>query len=533
MNRIIRSTLVAAAALLVGVACTDPTVAPKSTINSETVFTEVSAYRSLLAKVYAGLAVTGQQGCCGAPDIAGIDEGFSQYWRLYWQMQTLPTDDAVIAWGDQALSELNTQLWSSSNGFLNAMYYRIYFQVAMANVLLRETSNSKLDARGVPAGVRTEIATYRAEARFLRALSYYHGLDLFGNIPLVDENTTVSEPPAQATRAQIYAFIVSELTAIRNDLPAIGAAEYGRVDQGSVAMLLAKVYMNAGVYTGTTRYTEAMTEVQAIIASNAYSLDPNYRRMFAPDNHTSPELIFAIPQDGLRMRNYGGTTFLAHANVGGPLNNNDFGINGGWWGLRMRPETRALFRDSTGTDSPIGATALDRRVAFWANMNTVNITNMSDFQEGTAAPKYTNRTTGGVNGQDQEFVDTDVPMWRLGDVYLMYAELHRRGGGGSEATAVGYINALRERAYGNTSGNINAATMTLDFILEERARELYMEGHRRQDLIRYGLFTGATKLWTFKGGPAAGASTAAFRDLYPLPASELIANKKLTQNTGY
>jgi len=137
MNRTFRTILVAGAALLVSTACTDPTVAPKSTINSETVFSEPSAYRSLLAKVYAGLAVTGQQGCCGAPDISGIDEGFSQYWRLYWQMQTLPTDDAIIAWGDQALSELNTQGWSSSNGFLNAMYYRIYFQVAMANVLLR------------------------------------------------------------------------------------------------------------------------------------------------------------------------------------------------------------------------------------------------------------------------------------------------------------------------------------------------------------------------------------------------------------
>lgn len=527
MNRFIRSTLVTAVALVAGVACTDPTVAPKSTINSETVFSEVSAYRSLLAKVYAGLAVSGQQGPGGSPDISGLDEGFSQYWRLYWQMQTLPTDDAVIAWGDQALSELNTQLWSSSNPFLNAMYYRVYFQVAMANVLLRETSNAKLDARNVPGPVRTEIATYRAEARFLRALSMYHGMDMFGSIPIVDENTTVSSPPDQATRAQVYAFIVSELNALRNELPAVGAAEYGRVDQGSVAMLLAKVYMNAGVYTATTRYTEAMAEVQTIISSGAYSIDPSYRRMFTPDNHNSPEMIFAIPQDGLRMRNYGGTTFLVHANIGGPLNAANFGVNGGWWGLRMRPETRALFTGGIGAGAP------DGRASFWANMNTVNITNMSDFQEGTAAPKYTNRTIGGVNGQDLEFTDTDVPMWRLGDVYLMYAELQRRGGGGVEATAVGYINALRQRAYGNATGNIVAATMTLDFILAERGRELYMEGHRRQDMIRYGLFTGATRVWTFKGGPAAGTSTAAFRDLYPLPASELIANKKLTQNTGY
>lgn len=525
MNRTIRTTLVAATALLVGAACTDPSVAPKSTINSETVFTEPAAYRSLLAKVYAGLAVTGQQGCCGDPDIAGIDEGFSQYWRLYWQMQTLPTDDAIIAWGDQALSELNTQMWSSANPFLNAMYYRIYFQVAMANVLLRETSNAKLDERGVSGQLRTDIAQYRAEARFLRALSYWHGLDLFGNIPLVEENTSVSAPPAQATRQQIYDFVVAELTDIRDELPAAGDAEYGRVDQGTVAMLLAKVYLNANVYTGTPRWTEAMTEVQNVIAGG-YTIDPTYRRLFSADNNASPEMIFGIPQDGNRMRNYGGTTFLVHANVGGPMNAGDFGINGGWWGLRMRPETRAKF-------PAVGAGAADRRANFWVDMNSTAITSMTDFQQGTGAPKYTNRTSGGAAGQDVEFTDTDVPMFRLADAYLMYAELHLRGGGGTAGQALTYVNALRQRAYGDASGNITAPQLTLDFVLDERARELYMEGHRRQDLIRYGRFTGATVIWTFKGGSAAGGGTQAFRDLYPLPASELIANRRLTQNTGY
>lgn len=524
--RNLRTTLVAIAVLFMGSACTDLTLSPKSTINSETVFTEVAAYRSLIAKVYAGLAVTGQQGCCGDPDIAGIDEGFSQYWRLYWQMQTLPTDDAIIAWGDQALSELNTQVWSSANPFLSAMYYRAFFQVAMANVVLRETTPAKLDQRNVPSAVRTEIATFRAEARALRALSYWHALDLFGAIPLVTENTTVAEPPAQATKQQIYDFIVSELTAVRGDLPAIGAAEYGRFDQGVVAMILAKVYMNAGAYIGTPNYSAAMTEVQAILASNAYQLDPNYRRMFSADNHTSPELIFAIPQDGVRMRNYGGTTFLTHANIGGPLDAGAFGVNFAWWGLRMRPETRALF-------PAIGAGAADRRAVFWADMNQPNITNMFDYQQGTAAPKYTNRTSGGAAGQDLEFVDTDVPMFRLGDVYLMYAELNLRGGGGTAAQALTYVNALRQRAYGDATGNITAPQLTLNFVLDERARELYMEGHRRQDMIRFGVFTGNTRVWTFKGNVAAGAGTEAFRALYPLPASELTANRKLTQNPGY
>ena len=167
-------------------------------------------------------------------------------------------------------------------------------------------------------------------------------------------------------------------------------------------------------------------------------------------------------------------------------------------------------------------------------MNDSVITNMSDFQQGTGVPKFTNRTSAGASGQDLEFTDTDMPVFRLADAYLMYAELEERGvAGATEAQALTYVNALRARAYGNATGNIAASALTLNFVLDERARELYMEGHRRQDLVRYGLFTGATKLWTFKGGPAAGQSTAAFRDLYPLPASELIANRKLTQNTGY
>jgi len=133
MNRIFRTTLTAAVALLAGAACTDPTVAPKSTINSETVFTEPSAYKAYLAKLYAGLAVTGQQGAAGNADIGGIDEGFSHYIRLYWQMQELPTDEAAVAWGDQGIQELNSQSWGSANSFLGAMYYRVFFQVAMVN----------------------------------------------------------------------------------------------------------------------------------------------------------------------------------------------------------------------------------------------------------------------------------------------------------------------------------------------------------------------------------------------------------------
>ena len=159
--------------------------APSSTITETNIFKDPGSYRAFLAKLYAGLAVSGQVGPAGAPDLRNLDEGFSQYLRLYWEHQELPTDEAVIGWGDVGLPELNTQLWASSNGFVTTMYNRIFFQISMANEFLRQTSDGKLSERGVSAALRADIQIFRAEARFLRALSYWHGLDLFGNIPLV------------------------------------------------------------------------------------------------------------------------------------------------------------------------------------------------------------------------------------------------------------------------------------------------------------------------------------------------------------
>ena len=199
--------LTACVLLLAAAACKDLVVEPKSTVTSGNIFSDASSYRAFLAKLYAGLVTSGQAGPDGDPDIGGIDEGFSQYIRGYWQLQELPTDEAIIGWGDIGLPELNTQLWASSNPFIAAMYSRIYYQVALANQFLRETTDDKLSARGVSAELRTQIQQYRAEARFLRALSYWHALDLFGNVPLVDENFDIAKLPTQASRATVFDFV--------------------------------------------------------------------------------------------------------------------------------------------------------------------------------------------------------------------------------------------------------------------------------------------------------------------------------------
>ena len=521
-----KTRITAVLLLLAVVGCTDLTTEPKSTVTTANIFTDPAAYKQFLAKIYAGLAVTGQSGPAGNADIQGIDEGFSQYVRLYWQMEEFSTDEAVIAWNDAGVQELNTQLWSSSNQFLGAMYSRVFFQVSLANEFLRQTTDGQLAARGQAGQIVTDVHQFRAEARFLRALSYWHGIDLFGDIPLVKETDPLgATPPKQSTRAEIYAYIESELKGIRADLPPGGTGQYGRADQGAVDMLLAKLYQNAIIYTGQDQSAAALLAAQSVINTVAYRLDPNYRHMFQADNNTSPELIFAVPQDGLRTQSYGGTTFLVHASVGGSMNANLFGIDGGWYGTRARPELVALFAGGPG--GPDG-----RAAVFYTPGQALNINNLTTFNDGYGVNKYVNVTSTGAPGQRKDFVDTDYPMFRLADAYLIYAEAAVRGSGGTRAQALIYVNALRTRAYGNTSGNITDPALTLSFILDERSRELFWEGVRRTDLIRFNRLTN-NGVWQWKGGIQAGKTTESFRNLFPLPASELLANPNLKQNTGY
>ena len=519
-----RTLILASGLLLAAGACTDLTTEPKSSVSGGTVFSDPSSYRAFLAKLYAGLSVTGQEGPAGSADIAGIDEGFSQYLRQYWSLQELPTDEAIIGWGDPGLPEMNRQEWTATNPFVAALYYRIFFQVALANEFMRETADERMTERGASAELRGQVAGYRAEARFLRALSYWHAADLFGNVPLVTEaNRSGAEPPAQATRQAIFSFVESELLAILPQLPAVGQAEYGRADQGAAQMLLAKLYLNAQVYTGQPRFAEARAAAEAVIGSGAYQLDDDYHHLFLADNNTSPEIIFPITFDGSRTRTWGGMTFLAHAAVGGNLNAGSYGLDGGWWGLRLKPEAYNLYP----------ASGADRRSSYFVRQNSVTITDVGDFFQGVAAPKFRNITSSGAAGSHPTLPDTDFPMFRLADAYLIYAEAVVRGAGGSRPTALGYVNQLRTRAYGNASGNITDAQLTLDFILAERGRELLWEAHRRTDLVRFGRFTGGAYVWSFKGGPAAGTATPAHLDLYPIPAAELSANPKMSQNPGY
>lgn len=498
---------------------------PKSEITSNNVYNDFANYKGVLAKAYAGLAISGQDGGDGRADVGGIDAGTSNYLRQYFQMQELPTDEAIMAWNDGNLPDIHNMTWGANNEFIRAIYYRIMYQVGVANELIRETSDDKLSSRNITGSNAEEARLYRNEARFLRALSYWHAIDLFGNVPFVTENDKIgSTLPKQISRADLFKYLESELKELETLLKDPRTNEYGRADKGAVWMLLAKLYLNAEVYTGTAKYAEARTYAEKVIGAG-YSLKSNYASLFLADNHlNNPEVIFSVNFDGLKTQTWGGTTFIIHAGVGGSMDANNFGINGGWSGLRSTKNLVNLFPSTDGSQ--------DARGRFHSAGQDLEINNFSTFTEGYPFIKFKNVTSTGVAGSDTSgnFVDTDFPMFRLADAYLIYAEAVLRGGGGSTATALGYINSLRTRANAST---ISASNLTLDFILDERARELAWEAHRRTDLIRFGKFTSATYLWPFKGGAKNGKGVENYRTLYPIPSSDLIANPNLKQNTGY
>jgi hypothetical protein len=515
-------------------ACTDVGVTPKSSATAENIFTEDGSYRSYLAKLYGGLTVVGQA-AAGETDInAGVsDAGSQQYMRLYWELQELPTDEAVIAWQDQTIQNFNTMSWGAQDVFNEAMYSRIFFEVAQVNEFLRQSTDANLDSRGVDPSVRERMPTWRAEARFLRALSYWHAVDLYGSVPLVtQEFPRGAEPPEQASRQAIYEFVRNELQAItdseeeENLLP-VGAAPHGRADKGAAYMLLAKLYQNAPVYIGESRSSAVISALENVL-SGPYTLEADYHDLFLADNHTANGIIFALPQDGNNTQTFGGTTFLGHASVGGSIDPAVLGWDFGWAGLRTTPATVDAFED--GDTRPVFENVGSGQ--FFTDGQTKEIASLTQYSNGYAVPKFQNVTSTGEAGSDVTFSDIDYPMFRLADAYLMYAEAVVRSGAPKDQ-AVTLVNDLRERAFGDSSGNITGDELTLQYILNERLRELFWEGHRRTDLIRFGQFTSSDKLWSWKGGVQGGQGVSEDLQLYPIPSSELRTNPNMDQNDGY
>jgi hypothetical protein len=515
-------------------ACTDDlNVTPKDDDEflSEAFYAKPTSYKQALAGIYGNLSLTGTAGS-GSSNLQGIDPGTSQYVRTLWYLQDLAADEPIWSYENDeggAVKEIQRNTWGPSNTILLGFFSRAMFTVALTNDFLRQSSPEALEARGHTDALSSDIKAYRAEARLLRALAYYNLMDLFGKAAFVTENDPVGTfQGPQYDRAQLFQFIESELLAIEGDLVAPRQNEYARADKAVAWTILAKIYLNAKVYIGVDKNTECITYSKKVIQSG-FSLASNYSHNFLADNDFNEagrnEIIFATVSDGVVTQNYGATTVIINGEVGS-LEGNAAALGAQGWGgaLRVRKQFANKFLG--------GAVPLTdkRNTLITANRN-IDIVDVGDRDSGFIITKFKNVTSTGVAGSNPTFVDTDFPMFRLADIYLMFAEAVVRGGaGGTTAEAVNYINLLRTRA---SSSLISSSNLTLDFLIEERSRELYWEGHRRQDLIRFGKFTGSTYNWAFKGGSPGGIALPGHFNVYPMPANNLAANPNLTQNPGY
>jgi hypothetical protein len=489
-------------------------------VTSKTVYDSPQAYKQGLAKLYALFILTGQQGPAGQPDVAGVDEGFSCFTRSMWNLEELTTDEAIWSYPNDAegtISNLYFNTWLASDGIPTALFGRLMASMVIINEYIRATAGQS-DA---------ELQRFNAEARFLRALGYYYGMNLYGSMPVVtDADLPGAFLPQQKTRAEIFQYVEEELLDIYGTLGE-PRFEYGRADKAAASMLLAKLYLNAQVflaptippqYAGRNFYNDVITQLTEVFEAG-YSLSPKYLNNFLADNHTSPEMIFTFNNDGAKSQAYDGVWVMIRGNSG----------NGGWNGLRTRSAFVDLFDASPN----------DYR-DFFADESKGQereITQPNNSTHGYGVFKFRNKNADGSTPANDGtgFIDTDFPLFRLADAYLMYAEAVLRGAtNGSTATAVDFVNALRNRSGESGSiGNITAGELTLDFILDERGRELYWEGHRRTDLIRFGKFTGSAYIWDWKGGVAEGKSIPDHMNIFPIPAADLATNPTLVQNPGY
>lgn len=496
----------------------------------EDFFTKETAYKELLAGVYGNLSLTGVDGP-GSSNIDGLDAGTSQFGRVLLYLQTLSADQMIWSYeNDPGTREIQRNIWNADDPIVYGMFGRTHVTIAFANNFLRETTTAKLDERQVSATTRAEIVKFRAEARLLRAMSYYYMMDLFGQANFSTENDAINAQPQAYNRQQLFDYVESELKDIEADLADPMSVEHGRASKGVAWMILAKIYLNAEVYIGQPKYTECLDYCKKII-NGGYTLASNYLHNFMADNNTNSarnEIIFPLISDGTYTQNYGPTTVMINGSVGSiEANGAPLGVAAGGWGgaLRLRKQFVQLFDASIFNN--------DARNTIISSGRNIEITDISDRDQGFILQKYSNAKSTGGFGADQTFVDTDFPLFRLADVYLMYAEAHLRGGSGANpGDLTAYINALRTRA-NNPQNNLTLADINLNFILDERARELHWEAHRRQDLVRFGRFTGGSYNWVWKGNGTNGIALPTNLNLYPIPSASLSSNPNLTQNAGY
>ena len=509
---------------------------------SETVYgADESGYIAGLTKLYFNFVSN------ETTDLQVSDAGASELVRAFWTVQEVTSDACKCAWENDAwVRAMNTNTWSDAdNDATYAVYVRTLQGIAYTNEYLRQTASDRLSDRGVSSELATKIQGFRAEARFLRAYFYWMALDGFGDVPFTTENSPFGGGvnPKQASRKDVFDYCISELTALAADDSPMPAARsnYPRADKGAVLGLLARMYLNAEVYTGTPMWQEAKDACEDIFTMG-YSLCPEYADLFRGDNGENPEalneVLFGISYDAEQTQSYGGTSYLTLAAIAATdVSSTQMinGVNNGWGGIRVPYEYVEKYFNVRNADYSAGTYDVNdkRGRMFYIKGRSESMDGaLYVFLNGWSCLKFNNIP----HNMDQDsyletaaskaYSDIDFPMIRLGEIYLIYAEACMNLGQAN--TALPKVQELAARA-----GVTAPTSITQEWLIEERARELMWEGHRRTDLIRYGKFTSSSFLWTYKGGSFSGQGFDDHMKIFAIPASELASNPELHQNPGY
>ena len=501
----------------------------------------------MLIDIYSRLHLTGAVGGAGNPDMAQFDEGNSSFYRRIFEANEMGADECIWTWqNDAGIPEMTNLSWNSSHGYNELTYYRIAYNITLCNYYLDETAESD-DA---------QIHQNRAEVRFLRAYFMYHFIDLYGKMPFKEHYNT--ELPVEMSRADAFNYIVKELKSINGETEgatevlldnANSDANYGRADKVAANLLLARLYLNAEVYTGTAQWQEAVNYANKVINSG-YRLNKTekngytaYEQLFMGDNGENPnarqEIIFPIRCDGLTSRSYGGSVYTIASTTGNGTPSQ--GLASSQWTCNRAREAmvKKFFSDfnkvpMVNNPHEVAKAAGDDRALFFSGcaedgskQRTITTEEKTTFESGLGILKWSNVYSDGSTPHDVTFSDTDIPLFRVAEAYLTLAEANFRMKG-DDAITLNAINELRNRAHATPLNSV-----TKDDILDEWSREFYFEGRRRSDLIRFDRFTSGSYLWDWKGGTYEGNGVSRIYNLYPIPANELNANKNMTQNLGY
>lgn len=460
--------------------------------------------------------------------VSTSDGGAGSFTRSHFNLQEVVADEFFISekWNDPGYNTLNFNTWANNNEWVYAAFSREFFMAKMCAEYIRDITSAQPEFY-----TAEEISARVAEAHVIRCYAYWCMIDLFGRGPWIDENSVTGDIPPTYDRTQLFEAVVAELKAAIPGVKWAAQQDYGRVSREAAYMLLAKLYLNAGVYTGTPMWAEC-AEACKMVMSTGIQLAEEYKYLFCASNDKyvgNGEILWAVPQLQGRFTTWGGTTYLtcgawiesAPANVLNSLNSGDTP----WSGLRIRPELskalkgdkRRLIYEGTYQEEIPDLAAFDKNSCGYMLIKYTNTTE-DDYDNS----KFLAANPGANLNNGTAMSNTDYPLFRLADTYLMLAECQLNG---VQCDGLARLNDVRARA-----GMEPVAALSEEVILKERMCELYGEGTRRSDLIRFGKYTGDQYVWSWKGGVLEGAYIDSYRALFAIPYQYI---ETVGQNPGY